>query len=978
MTLSMHGVRLRNSTLAPSATRRTPTVANPARHAVTPLAALFTSALLILAPPAHAGEKTRDLGPIPTSGVDAAKTLPDRQKRVIRELACGSESTFMDQTRAGPKDRPLGIITAKAAVLAGLLDPQVLQCEITQVFAGEDWNASIDYIIDANAKTEYQMGVPVTLVDASYDALKDAIDALNNDLNNSAQPPAPSRATENADEIKRLLNKLEFDTFGPACDSTVPTVTAIVHPKTAAAPGVVEYRVTYSLSASCLEGQINYVILARDLVRTGNPGSDGLPCHLFGTAPEGDWDMAVAQLTRLTFLLRKAGTLRTMSAESTDAMDKLQTRLLTLSGGAAEEVHEIWQCGNPDNQYGSARDRLDDEDFYDPDLGKTVEGDAEGSDFWDDFWDVLAFAFLLLLIGLTFGAIFAALAAMFGPLIAAIVMAVLVALSFLADVPQLIAGALFGGVEETENHLFMQNSAKYLKNQMLIEEASALGDDDAVEDYEDFNEGIHEWFMERLQGVVENDFAEFNAKPYGRLSFTALLNVHDFSCSAGVPSCTDDDTHLVQAVAAVGDLTSAKMALGSNQGRRIVPFRRLSHTNTNFTIGKLKDDGTRESVSRLFDLSGGADHQIAAMQVWSGQTFHGHEGRASQASLGEMGWEATSSYAPHRIILDVALDKSVGWEQTFHHVGWERYSSGPAWLITAGGTESGYAQGFRTPLGTIYPTNFIKWGDRGSGVPTTLIVSTGKRLPACEPTNTCVGLPPPRLEQPRRQDMFADFIRFEGKVVHWDKDGNDEPMSFNDNFCVEGSFACGINMQIPPFLDKCLTMYSGASIPSSRTFSIIDSSACTDWDDGDPDNDFFVVIYKQPCNGGGDCKTGSSWGFIEVVTRGAAPTVAALQTQILGGNAGNFDTMGSTSGKGTFTYASLANGVIKFDPHGSYVTEVSGVAKPHGSSPDWPRASGDVVNRTGKGRYTIQHPRASEKIEIDFSDEKEPKRVLPP
>jgi hypothetical protein len=932
---------------------------------------LLTAALLTLASPARAGEKARDLGPIPKNGAEAAATLPDRQKRVIRELACGSESVFMDKTRLPPDKRPLEIVNAKAAVLAGLLDPQALagplnrqdlKCEITQVFVSDDWDASFKAL----------------KLDASFGALKQAINKLNDDLNGTGDPDVPTRATANENEIKRLLNNLEFDTFSRVCDmgvpnvistacaSTVPNVTHIVHPKrvsltglTEDRPGFVEYRVTYSLSFSCLERQINSVICARDFVRTSNPGSSGLQCHLFGKAPGGDWDMAVAQLTRLTFLLRKAGMLRTMSAESASAMYKLQNRLLTLSGKPAEEVYPIWQCGNPDNQYGSARDRLDDKDFYGPDLGETVEGGSEGSDFWDDFLDILAFVLLLLVIALTLGGIAAALALFFGPAIA-IPVIVLVAVSFLADLPQLFAGALFGGVEETENHLFMQNSSKYLKNKMLIEEASALGDDDDVDKYKKFNEDIHKWFMERLHRVVENDFAEFNAKPYGRLSFTALLNMHDFSCRAGVPPCPADDAHLIQGVAAVADLTSAKMALGSNQGRRIVPFRRLAHHNTEFSIGKLHTDGKREDVVRLFDFYGSADHQIAAMQLWSGQTFHGPEGHADEQSLEEMIWEATSSYTPHRIILNLALDKSIGWEQTFRHASRERYSSGPGWLITAGGTESGYAQGFRTPFGTTtYPTLFIKWSDRGAGVPTTLIVSSGKR-----------------------QDRLADFIRFEGKVVRWKEDKDEsqgiinEPMSFNDNFCVEGSFACGINMQIPPFLNPCLTTYGGPSIPSSRTFSIIDSSTCKDWDDGDPSTDFYVVIY---C-GGNDCKTGSSWnwGFIEVVTKGTAPTVTALQAQVLASNAGNFDTM-SHKFRGTFTYASLANGVIKFDPNGSYVTDVRGVARAHGARPDWfSRASGDVVNRTGEGRYTIKHPRANETIEIDFSNKEDPKRVLPP
>lgn len=933
----------------------------------------------LLVAPAHAGDRSRDLGPIPTDGVNALASLPDRQKRVIRELACGMEAKFMSEARSLREKRPMEILNGKAAVMAGLLDPQSLQCESTQILDPAEWDSSIDYIIDKNAQTTRPpLGPPVVIADASWSALKDAITQLNNDLN-AGPEPAATRATDNAEEVKRLLNKLEFDTYGPACDSTVSKVDPVVI-KIEGQKTFVEYRVTYSLSPLCLERQINSVILSRDFVRVGNPGSGHLPCHLFGSPPEGDWDMSVALLTRLTFLLRKAGTLRTLTGESGDAMDKMQTRLLTLSGGPAQEVHPIWHCGNPDNQYGSARDRLDDNNFYDPDLGKDVDGDDEGSNTGDDFLDFLSFLLLLLIllaIGLALAAIAALLAAIFGPILGAIILAILIALAAVADIPQLIAGALFGGAEETENHLFMQNSSKYLKNKMLIEESAAIGDTDAVKDYEEFNEDIQKWFMERMQRVAVNDFAEFNAKPYGRLSFTALLNVHDFACSAGVPLCTADDAHMVTGVAAIGDLTSAKMALGSNQGRRVVPFRRLSHTNTDYTIGKLqKDHSKRDHVRGLFDLDSGADHQIAAMQLWSGQTFHGPDGHASEPSFEEMSWEATSNYLPHRIVLDLAVNKANGWEQTFHHAGWERYSSGPAWLITAGGTESGYAQGFRTPFGVVYPSSFIKWGDRGCGVPTTLMVSSGQRL-SCESTG-CLGLPPARLEQPLRQDKFADFIRFEGKVVRWKMDDEDEPFSFNDNFGVTGSFACGINMKIPDFLRECMVSNASPSIPSGRQFSIIDSSTCKSWDDGDASNDIFVVVYEQPCKGDSDCGTGSKWGFIEVVTRDQAPTIKDLQDQIFaGGNAANFDMMATKFGKGVFTYESLTNGVIKFDPHGSWVTEVSGVAQPHGTKPDWPRAKGDVINRTGDGKYTIENPRTNEKMEIDFSNQKDPKRVLP-
>ena len=49
--------------------------------------------LLACVPLAHA--RSRDLGPIPIDGSTAQATLPERQKRVIRELACGVEATFI-------------------------------------------------------------------------------------------------------------------------------------------------------------------------------------------------------------------------------------------------------------------------------------------------------------------------------------------------------------------------------------------------------------------------------------------------------------------------------------------------------------------------------------------------------------------------------------------------------------------------------------------------------------------------------------------------------------------------------------------------------------------------------------------------------------------------------------------------------------------------------------------------------------------
>lgn len=85
--------------------------------------------LLVCLPVAQA--RSRDLGPVPVDGPAAQATLPDRQQRFIRELACGVESTFIRQKRTlsghpheimkegrGPGGRSAGSLAAGSGATA--------------------------------------------------------------------------------------------------------------------------------------------------------------------------------------------------------------------------------------------------------------------------------------------------------------------------------------------------------------------------------------------------------------------------------------------------------------------------------------------------------------------------------------------------------------------------------------------------------------------------------------------------------------------------------------------------------------------------------------------------------------------------------------------------------------------------------------------------------------------------------------------
>src|SRR5262249_9417005 len=116
--------------------------------------------------------------------------------------------------------------------------------------------------------------------------------------------------------------------------------------------------VEFTLTPQCLKAQIRRTLSQRD--RNGNPGTGGLPCHLVGKPPKGDWDMAVYQITRLVYLARKSPAL----LDNHPTRTKLD-QLMSISGPLQGESYGLFDCGNPDNTTGKAQDRADEADFYD-------------------------------------------------------------------------------------------------------------------------------------------------------------------------------------------------------------------------------------------------------------------------------------------------------------------------------------------------------------------------------------------------------------------------------------------------------------------------------------------------------------------------------------------------------------------------------------------------------------------------------------
>ena len=77
-------------------------------------------------------------------------------------------------------------------------------------------------------------------------------------------------------------------------------------------------------------------------------------------------------------------------------------------------------------------------------------------------------------------------------------------------------------VPETENHLLMIESSRYLFNQLFH-------DIKAEDQYDNNKNGLTGWLHGFLQQSAMHDFMEFSARPYARFTLHVLLNLYEFA-----------------------------------------------------------------------------------------------------------------------------------------------------------------------------------------------------------------------------------------------------------------------------------------------------------------------------------------------------------------------------------------------------------------------------------------------------------------
>lgn len=203
-----------------------------------------------------------------------------------------------------------------------------------------------------------------------------------------------------------------------------------------------------------------------------------------------------------------------------------------------------------------------------------------------------------------------------------------------------------GRHRESENHILMTESSRYLTNQLR---ESAPGHANRANGFDD-------WMLRHLSRFLRGHFEEYNARPYQGYTVEALSNLHSFA----------DSEPVALGAQLVLDYLSAVFAVQSNGLRRHGPFRRQArHANTPITHD-------HDTETARFALLAGNYQYLPGGKVPYGEHF--------------MLSAAVGRYRVPDSILDLMVRKDRGpYYQRFHHDGVELYASSPSFLVSAGG-----------------------------------------------------------------------------------------------------------------------------------------------------------------------------------------------------------------------------------------------------------------------------------------------------
>ena len=218
--------------------------------------------------------------------------------------------------------------------------------------------------------------------------------------------------------------------------------------------------------------------------------------------------------------------------------------------------------------------------------------------------------------------------------------------------PELKAPRSLKIMSETENHIFMSETTRYLKNQWLRENG------DTSKQYDNQRNGLEKWLLNHLEEKFRAGFFEFNAQPYSGYTLSPLLTLFTFAKSTEMKKqCDKLLTRMV-----------IEYSYSSLDLRRYPPFRRRLE---------------REKV-KTFD----EDPLTGMLKLWL--SLYPENKVAQGEKLKHFAFMALiSNYRPNTELTQLLLNKEECFVTFSHGVksSPEIYSSGKNYLLSAGGVQ---------------------------------------------------------------------------------------------------------------------------------------------------------------------------------------------------------------------------------------------------------------------------------------------------
>ncbi|HLP40132.1 MAG TPA: hypothetical protein VK465_01385, partial [Fibrobacteria bacterium] len=254
---------------------------------------------------------------------------------------------------------------------------------------------------------------------------------------------------------------------------------------------------------------------------------------------------------------------------------------------------------------------------------------------------------------------------------------------------------LFVSVPETENHLFMIESSRFLTNQLILENQRRLPAlvalrDSLTRDGVDLDNGagpLRRRLLKVMHQVMCKGFFEFNAQIYQRFTMHALDNLYSFS----------DDPAITDAAGCLLDYLSATFAFQSFGSIRYGPYRRSSEVYLDSSLIN------RDAACSFFAIQSG-------VFPWNPDPRKGLWGRnTAHASLAL--YSAVLRYRIPGPILHYMQERPAEYKAEIHSAyasgsrgPTEIYYGSPHHLLTAGGRYENYE-------GPNFPTSKLWFRD---------------------------------------------------------------------------------------------------------------------------------------------------------------------------------------------------------------------------------------------------------------------------